>query len=655
MIKGSSPDFFPKVERADAQSPKRSAKKGSDASELLSSSSSSNDKSSSGAKQSSFNDTLKNVRSEGPERAERTEPKSEKQFDTYKSKSEVSDGSAPEDNKPHDKVVRRALDPNSKKNLEAKAKKNDDFVMPGMLPSKFSTPKRGLETELTENDMIPEMAGQDALMKQEAVSDFVEQMQNKFGISAEQIVAAFAQLNPQVLAAPVSESTQAFVNELPVEGDQKAQVAALYTKMLEKSGDQIFSEQMMGNNTTQVGTEVLGQKEYDQKVLDQSLREMNQQFFQNAKVEQNDSKGKVSVAGMTAASGTVALASPVDASAAAATTSASAMSSISSSGATENHLSPTAKKSSANGKAAAEASIIGGVTAAFSGGDNSTSSVKGGSEWSSQSQQQNPQQQQQQPQTPPQGMNIKAQAPVMAVGAFTPEIAKGKAAAMSAEGKEGKALKGDDLLSALNNVLGQGSTASKLGEGAAVGPAAMLPNAVQPNADEKSANIQQLVKQAQVIIKQGGGEMKLQMSPEGMGQVNLKVAVENGQVNIQMVAHNKETKKMIEEGLTELKASLAAHKLQVDNLKVDLSDGVSKQMQEQLADHQRNQAREFAQNFLSNMRDERQDFRQGFFQNGGYRTYKSAAEREGGVPQPKTTSVAEAKKKQTDRRLDMVA
>lgn len=630
------PDFFPKVERADSRS---KSNKEADASDLLSSNSAPASEKSSKSEAPAFKDALRDARAE---RSDKRRQANQERADVragYTKKGEVSDGSQPQDSsKLEDKVSRRAIDSNSKKEMKTKAAKNDDFVMPGMLPSKFSIPKRGLDTEGIDSELVSDFASQDTLLDQEGVSEFVEQMQEQFGISAEQIVAAFSQLSPQVLAAPVSESTQAFVNELPLNADQKPQVAALYSQMLEKSGDQVFAEQMTGSPEMAVGTQVLGQKEYNQKVLDQSLREMNQQFFRNGKVESSN-EGKVSVAGMTAASGTVAASSLATSQAA-----TNASGSISSSGIKAGNMSPVSEKSSDASGVDAAAAFFSGAASAL-GTENQSSSAQGGSDFGSQQQQQSQSNLSQ----------LKMQ-PVVAAGAFTPEIAKAKAA--GAGGKETKALKGDDLLNALSGTMGHGLTSTKLADSAALGAGAMLPGAVQPNAEDKTVNIQNLIKQAQVIIKEGGGEMKLEMSPEGMGQVNLKVAVENGQVNIQMITQNKEAKKMIEEGLSELKASLAAHKLQVDTLKVDLSDGVSKQMQEQLSDHKQNQAREFAQNFLGNMRDERQSFRQGFFDNSGYKAYKNLAEREGGVPQPDAvvgSSSSSAKKKQTDRRLDMVA
>lgn len=92
---------------------------------------------------------------------------------------------------------------------------------------------------------------------------------------------------------------------------------------------------------------------------------------------------------------------------------------------------------------------------------------------------------------------------------------------------------------------------------------------------EKQENVQQLMNQAQYLIKKGGGEMKIKMSPEGLGDMHLKVMVENGKVNVQMSTETTEAKKMVESSLSDLKHSLSAHRLSVENVKVDVVNSTS--------------------------------------------------------------------------------
>jgi flagellar hook-length control protein FliK len=95
------------------------------------------------------------------------------------------------------------------------------------------------------------------------------------------------------------------------------------------------------------------------------------------------------------------------------------------------------------------------------------------------------------------------------------------------------------------------------------------------NPAENEAAVKQLMSQAQYLIKKGGGEMKVEMTPEGMGTVHLKVMMQDGKVNLQMATDTQEAKKTIENSLAELKTSLAAHKLSVENVKIDVVNNVS--------------------------------------------------------------------------------
>jgi flagellar hook-length control protein FliK len=93
---------------------------------------------------------------------------------------------------------------------------------------------------------------------------------------------------------------------------------------------------------------------------------------------------------------------------------------------------------------------------------------------------------------------------------------------------------------------------------------------VPPTKAESDQNIRQIMNQAQYLIKRGGGEAKVEMSPEGLGRLQMKVMVNDGKVNLQMAAETKEAKQAIENSLSDLKTSLASHKLSVENVKVDV-------------------------------------------------------------------------------------
>ncbi|MBC7371523.1 MAG: flagellar hook-length control protein FliK [Bdellovibrionaceae bacterium] len=141
---------------------------------------------------------------------------------------------------------------------------------------------------------------------------------------------------------------------------------------------------------------------------------------------------------------------------------------------------------------------------------------------------------------------------------------------------------------------------------AVAGGAAVAANVtgVPVSPQENEANVRQIMNQAQYLIKKGGGEMKVQMSPEGMGNIHMKVMVENGKVNVQMSAETSEAKKALEEGLSGLKNSLAAHKLSMDHVKIDVvnSTNTENNTQSQMNQDQggRDQTKQFWNKFSEN-------------------------------------------------------
>lgn len=174
---------------------------------------------------------------------------------------------------------------------------------------------------------------------------------------------------------------------------------------------------------------------------------------------------------------------------------------------------------------------------------------------------------------------------------------------------------------------------------------------------DNEANVRQLMNQAQYLIKKGGGEVKVVMNPEGLGQVQLKVLVEDGKVNVQMAAETKEAKNAIESSLPELRSSLAAHKLSVDHVKVDIVSGPNtdnqarNDMNSNLNQQQRD-TRQFWNQFQENFGNRGQ--RDGFLDMPAMKEYRRARE-----PKPlepshlETTSVRKSEGK--GRGLNLVA
>lgn len=82
-------------------------------------------------------------------------------------------------------------------------------------------------------------------------------------------------------------------------------------------------------------------------------------------------------------------------------------------------------------------------------------------------------------------------------------------------------------------------------------------------------SLKEVYNQAQYLVKKGGGEMSVQMTPEGMGTVHLKVALDNGQLQLEINTSDKSVKKLIEEHLSDLKSSLALQHMTVEHVKIN--------------------------------------------------------------------------------------
>ena len=193
------------------------------------------------------------------------------------------------------------------------------------------------------------------------------------------------------------------------------------------------------------------------------------------------------------------------------------------------------------------------------------------------------------------------------------------------------------------------------GAAGAAGGAFALGSRIIAKSDAE-ANVQEIVRQAQMIAKKGGGEMKMELRPEGLGQVNLRVSVQDGQVTVQMVTQTNDAKRLLESNWHELKSGLGAHKLQLEGLRIDAHESLQRQMDQGRSDSQREGARQQAGDFMGSLggfREERESFRHAWAQaqadgasSRGYR----------GAPAISGAELAlSARRSQPARRLNLVA
>jgi flagellar hook-length control protein FliK len=159
-----------------------------------------------------------------------------------------------------------------------------------------------------------------------------------------------------------------------------------------------------------------------------------------------------------------------------------------------------------------------------------------------------------------------------------------------------------------------------------------------------------LVKQAQIMVRAGGGEMKVTMHPEGLGEVAMRVTVEKGKVGVQMITESDEAKKLIERQLGDLKASLSNSHLHLDTVKVDTATNLGKQLEQQYHDAQRQQAHMQWEQFRQNQPGG--GWKQSFFDINSIRqAYQSDSQ----APRDAKAPAATRARSLGSRRLDLVA
>ncbi len=531
--------------------------------------------------------------------------------------------------------------------------------------------------------------------EQKSMTDFLGQMQERFGINPEKVIQAFSKMNEEQLQQPAAVSSLTFVQNLGLSEKDQVEAKGLYEELLTK---------LDGVSADQLSVEVLDQRDFQVQDLNSGLDRMNKMFFdflQDDKLAAKTAKATrpagdgiqqfqkmAGQADLQSAPSNTKLGASDNATVAVEVEGAASFSAgqidesddSNSSSLTEaeaDKLSPALQK---NTKA---------LTSKLFANAEKDSSGKS-SDLNNQSLQQDPADdaatdlmsdekfnemvgkdivsehsrfEQEARGTKPLSSAANGQSASPAnVSEFNMQTTKTETGRSQKEGRAGTSVErgaasGASRIDATtgNSVIGSdsaiGSTSPAVAKGEATAAGSMF--AVKTGSDTKIENMKELVNRAQVIARQGGGEMKMDLKPEGLGSVTLKVAVNNGQVSIQMVTENSQTKKAIEEGLSELKSSLVAHKLQLDQLKVHSPEaGSQSKLDQQQADAQREQARQFASDFMGSFRDERQAFQQGFADNFGSRMYNREPKRVN--VQPEVTQKSQAKTT-SNRRLNLVA
>ncbi|MCM2280736.1 MAG: flagellar hook-length control protein FliK [Bdellovibrionaceae bacterium] len=557
--------------------------------------------------------------------------------------------------------------------------------------------------DITDLALVDVQQDQKAVLKQQAVLDFMSEMQSKFGVSPEQILEAFAKLDEDALNGKPEDAMAQFLAQLQIPKAHLADAEKLYQKMVTATGDSALNERL-GDGKKVVNLQVLAPEEMRTLELHSKLDHMSNSFFRRGELTQPGMKDPTAHLGLNGLQQPNTLAQMTEPMANNSERADSAMPMTSKSPSTPTAAAePNKSKGMSLGLATGAGAALGlaansALTAAT--GANAYASTGSGVTGSSAMSGVKPAT----PNSDSNAFDLSEDGEAFsemfdsvgaeqgaAFDAIANAGAGGSAVASGATGALGGAIAAGGALGAMSasvsspaagaissqsegkreesdlkaegsqtpGVAGAGTAPGVQPKAAPLAPAAMILESPQATIEQKQENINEIIRQAQVIMKRGGGEMKLQLQPEGLGQVNLKVLVQDGQVNVQMMTENDSAKKLLENGLNDLKAQLAAHKLHVETLKVDMqADAGMKKFEQNLNDANREQARQFASDFMGQFRDERQNFFSNFMDRPNLKGYGRAQKRAPVEPTPvdgTTTASQRGRTGDNSRRLNLVA
>lgn len=501
----------------------------------------------------------------------------------------------------------------------------------------------------------PQDDAANSLTRRVVWNDFLRKM-NDLGVSADDVMRAFASLSPEELAKPPTQTVDKVVLALGLDGQQAAMARQYFQDLIAKTKSHSFGEELSASHK-QISLTLMSQREMQRKSLQQSLESMDRNFFMprpfNQPQEPQGIDGKQ--AGLIAPDAMGQDLSPAMESNPSETP--YAMAGLA--GMTPQAGVPSAAVPSAPGGAqalsegggrAADLNKLVGQMQAPGAGDNRAMDqmVRNLS-------------------TRQMRHSAMAQAPLNAdpaatAAASTPGVAAPTAAAQPATfaglngimggGSSHKDSSGDDSGDDATDTMGMNSALAADNRAASnqnVKGDFQAQLAKAAPGQPQTMGVPDLVQQAHIMVRDGGGDMKVTLHPEGLGEVAMRVSVNDGKVNVQMITQSDEAKRLIEHQIGDLKTGLTQNHLQVDSIKVDTATNLGKQLEQQYHDAQRQQA----QMNLEQFRQDQQGWRRSFFETGSVNPYRGQAEAPRDVRNP--AAVAASARNSNSRRLDLVA
>lgn len=460
-----------------------------------------------------------------------------------------------------------------------------------------------------------------------AVIKFMKLMEEEFGISPQQLVAAMAAAQTVATQAgtqqqiPLMPTKEAFFQELGLEGPQIKRAEYLYQNMLKEMAQESMANYLRESNK-ELDIKVVDPSLMRKREINKSIDKMSQTFFLN---DTRPAYGKVDPALLGQVPSNAANVSPNG--------ELAQLQNI------QNQA--EAPQLSQQPSEKAQLSAAGGAMAIPAGFEATQKNDPRLMSMAQLAQSENQSQFQQVEATGEVSVApaSSALATALSIGAQTSysesETSQGDNGA-EFEGSKDSSIKISDVKTDASNEGGKVDAAAfSVSQNRATGASAATLGAASVDTKaldrpEDVMNVRNLIQNAQVLVRRGGGEMKVEMHPEGLGQVDLKVAVKEGKVDVQILAETSDTKRLLEKSIHELKASLAQQRLDVADVKVDVTKNMDRDMNDNSSDLNREQARQF----LGQFRDERDQLRQGLFELPSMRQYKQSSSQKIQPPEP---------------------
>lgn len=447
---------------------------------------------------------------------------------------------------------------------------------------------------------------------QDAMVRFLKSMQKELGVSPEQMIEAFDKLSAEDLMSAPEDSFDQVISNLNLSGHKAGRAEELYHNMLKETAEESFKQSIHKHGEV-LNLKVEGPEERRQREMVASIERMNKNFFpdqeakQQLKGNQLSSKHGQEVYSRENANKEMAVpffAETLNSSQASATNA-----STGALGASDAGVIPMRSTQIEAGNARGLGEVEGfGLENPVSFNSMSSSSAQTGGD----------------------GMFSSSQSSALGIEVLSDD-------------EEVRSDEFSDQLSTYSPT--SANQELKLNPDEMFVPAGQ--DQVSMGKSDEAANIRNIIQNSQTLIERGGGQMKVQLRPEGLGQVELQVSVKDGKVDVQMLTDSQETKRLLETGFEDLKSGLAQHKLNVDNFKVDLSQKTDTQLDQNFNNANRENAREF----LGQFREFNQNQRNAFFETTPLRGYGSSKAK---ALRPEAVE-ASSKAKDASRRLNLVA